>query len=297
MGARIRGAVWLAIAAGALLAAAIGASGAAAAPTTANYVAYDATGNRDEFRWQTADGATDVTVEKGGTVTFSNGNFRPHNVDFGPDAGISCQLAGGVASTEPMPELAERNWSGTCSFPNTGSYRFICDLHPAMLGTVKVEAPSAPSPGPSPGTGGGGTSPGPTGGSAPGSPPVTTTGPSAGTTPGGSAGDQLGLPGRQSGGRVRASVLVQAPLARVIAVVRARRADLGLKRKRGRIEVAQFVRAGVAPGALEFSARLRKGARKALRAKGSLVVRVRVTISADGATDRTWTRTVTLRAR
>jgi hypothetical protein len=126
---------------------------------------------------------------------------------------------------------------------------------------------------------------------------VKTTGPNAGTTPAGSAGDQLGLPGHQTGGRVRASVLVQAPLARVIAVVRARRADLGLKRKSGRIKVAQFVRAGVAPGALEFSARLHKGARKALRAKGSLVVRVRVTVSADGATDRTWTRTVTLRAR
>jgi plastocyanin len=272
--------------------AAIAASSAAAAPTTAAYVAYDATGNRDEFRWQTLDGATDVTIERGGTVTFSNGDFRPHNVDFGIDATVPCQRAGGAVSTDPMPELPERSWTGTCSFPNTGSYRFVCDIHPAMIGRITVEAPPAPSPT----TGGGGTSPGPSGGSVP-VPPPPATGPSTGTTTPGSAADALALTGNQAGNRVRASLLVQAPLARVIAVVRARRADLGQKRKKGRVEVGQVVRAGVAAGQVDLSVRLRKGARQALRRKGTLVVRVRITVSADGATDRTWTRTVTLRKR
>ena len=90
---------------------------------------------------------------------------------------------------------------------------------------------------------------------------------------------------------------MRAPLARVIAVVRARRGTLGLKGKKGRVEVGQVVRAGVAAGQLDLSIRLRKGARQALRRKGALVVRVRVTVSADGATDQSWTRTVTLRAR
>jgi plastocyanin len=295
MSARVRIGVWLAIAGGGL--ALLPTAAVAQAPSTATYVAYDVTNNREEFRWQTVDGATDVTIARGGTVTFTNGANRPHNVAFTESpADPSCQLSTDASpSAPPMPALAIRSWTGTCTFATPGAYRYICILHDAMVGTITVDTAAAPAPQPSPSPGGGTpTPPGPSGG---GTPPPTTTVPGAGTTPVGLAAEALGLAGRQTGSRVRASLLVRASDARVIAVVRARRADLGLKRKKGRVEVAQLVRARVDAGRLDLTVRLRKGARKALRGKGTLVVQVRVTVAADGATERKWTRLVTLRAR
>src|ERR1700754_3259818 len=131
----------------------------------ASYTASDsATANPDTFRWfVSGTTGTDAAITAGGTVTFSSPTsaVRSHNVDFTDAVKPTCQLStGGAPSTAPMPAMPAREWSGTCTFSQPGTYHFVCDLHPAMTGTITVAAapaPSTPPAGttPAPGTPGG----------------------------------------------------------------------------------------------------------------------------------------------
>src|SRR4051812_22395542 len=141
-----RGKIWLAAAAVVAVAAPAFAPAQGSPSSSASYTAVDsAPASRDTYRWYlTGTTQTDVTILAGGTVSFENppSAARAHNVDFTDAVKPKCRLStSDTSSTSAMPPIAGRNWSGTCTFAEPGAYHFVCDLHPAMTGTVTVSAP------------------------------------------------------------------------------------------------------------------------------------------------------------
>jgi hypothetical protein len=281
MNASMRRRACLAVAAGALVAAPGPAQGQT--PTSAAYTTSDsATEPSSTFRWTRTDGGgTDAVIAQGGTVTFTTpaDSARPHNVDFTqvPASAPACVLTRGSGTPGlPMPTLAgARDWSGTCTFADPGGYRYVCRLHPAMAGMITVQAPP---PVPQPGSGPPPPAPGgPT-------PPPAGSGPTPVTA---AAAAQLRLARHQRGTRLRGSLAVRAAGARVEVVVR--------RRGRAGVRVARLVRTNAQPGRLAFALRLSPGARRALRARTALTLRVRIAVTAPGAEATTWVRTVRLR--
>jgi plastocyanin len=72
----------------------------------------------------------DLTVSAGTEVTFTNLDSAPHTVTAGTDA-------------EPMPDLIDSGLlqpgeQFTLVFEEPGEYRYFCDRHPPMEGTVTV---------------------------------------------------------------------------------------------------------------------------------------------------------------
>jgi len=68
-----------------------------------------------------------VTITRGGSVTWSNGNGVAHNVTF--------------AATAGAPANTGNFSSGTVSrtFNTAGGYSYSCTNHPGMTGTVTVQ--------------------------------------------------------------------------------------------------------------------------------------------------------------
>jgi plastocyanin len=240
-------------------------------PSTASYTASDsATASRDTYRWYVNGSTeTDVTILQGGTVSFSNppGAARPHNVDFTGEVKPQCQLStSDTPSTAPMPAAAARAWSGTCTFAQPGAYRFVCDLHPAMAGTITVSATpettavpvptSAPAPAPS----------------VPAQPVIQPR-----------AAIWITVGHHQHGTSVRGSMIVSRPGTRVEIALLSRRVALGLKGKR-RVQVGRTLIAAAPKGELQFSLALNATARRALRVRKTLPVLVRVKASAPTTT-------------
>ena len=94
-----------------------------------------------------------VTIDQGERVTFRNTDAIDHDVfarETGPDGAplFRSELVGAGATT-PV-EGAE--------YLTTGSYAFICSIHPQMEGTINVTSAGTPAtrPGTGPGGGGGG---------------------------------------------------------------------------------------------------------------------------------------------
>jgi plastocyanin len=81
---------------------------------------------------------SEVTVNVGDTVTVSRGagGGFPHNVHY-DDQASGCPASPTTSS-----------WSCPRQFTAAGDYRFHCDLHTSMIGTVHVTSPSAPPPTP-----------------------------------------------------------------------------------------------------------------------------------------------------
>ena len=44
-----------------------------------------------------------------------------------------------------VPGVGQTNWTGSCSFNQAGTYKFVCVVHGYMTGTVNVTGPSAPT--------------------------------------------------------------------------------------------------------------------------------------------------------
>jgi plastocyanin len=102
---------------------------------------------------------TDITIDQGDHVTFNNQDTVDHDVtarDKGSDDKplFGSDLAG-TRESKPV--------KGT-EYLTTGSYAFVCSVHPQMTGTLHVT--SAGTTVPRPGGGGGTGGPGPTGGGA-----------------------------------------------------------------------------------------------------------------------------------
>jgi plastocyanin len=121
-------------------------AGAAAVPvlaagSTPSFTAAD-------YAWTVTGSAksTTVTIDPGGSVGFSYPTGHSfHNADFGNGPRPSgCTQSAGDASgrVPPLPHTPTGiGWSGSCSFATPGVYRFHCDEHPFMTGTVVVQGP------------------------------------------------------------------------------------------------------------------------------------------------------------
>jgi plastocyanin len=109
-----------------------------------------------------------VTITQGDTVVWTNVGMNPHNVRF--DDGFD----------EPMEPQVGR-WTVRRTFNASGEFRYVCEQHSNMRGTVNVNPPPPPGePGPPPGP------PGPPPPSPPGGPPGAPPGtPAPGTPPSG----------------------------------------------------------------------------------------------------------------
>ena len=234
-------------------------------PDTASYTAFDPAGA--VFRWYvTGTTTSEVMIAAHGTVTFNNpaSASRAHNVDFVSDQKPQCKLSTDTAaSTAPMPPTPTGGqWSGTCVFDEPGTYRFVCDnpFHPSMTGTITVAAPPAATP----------TAP-------PQATPSPTPQPTTGAPP--AAATAITVKHHQAGSRVKGSLMVGRTGTRIEIVLLSRRAVLGLP-GRGRVRVGRSVVTAAAAGEMRFSVALNARARRALRARKTLRVLVRVKASA-----------------
>ncbi len=63
------------------------------------------------------------------TLTLKNESTQPHNLSF--EQGITAKTAPSVAAGQ----------SETISFttPGAGTYKFVCSIHPGMVGTLTVQ--------------------------------------------------------------------------------------------------------------------------------------------------------------
>ncbi len=117
---------------------------AAGASASATFTAYD-------YGWTENGkaGSTRAVISPGGTVGFSYPTGRSeHNADFrGGPLPAACRQTAGAAggSAPPLPHVPTgAGWTGTCAFHDAGVYKFHCDLHTFMTGTVVVVAPGSP---------------------------------------------------------------------------------------------------------------------------------------------------------
>jgi plastocyanin len=80
----------------------------------------------------------DVSIEAGDDVTWSNATGVSHNVCVaaaGASSGCAEYRSGDAASSWPSEGFTHR-------FASTGSFRYVCELHPGMTGTITVTAAS-----------------------------------------------------------------------------------------------------------------------------------------------------------
>jgi plastocyanin len=273
--------VWMIIASSALAAVPALALGQTP-PIAASYTPFDSGGGGATFRWYVeGTTSTDTTIAQGTAVTFTTpgGAGPPHNINFPDEPKPTCKLSTNDAgSPPPMPATVARGWTGTCAFDQPGAYRFICDRHPAMTGTITVAASATPTATPV--------------ASVPTPPPTGAIGPAAAPAPARAA-IWVKVDHHQSGARVHGSLVVTTPAARLEITLLSRRVALGMTGRR-RIPVGRSLTSGVPAGARSFSIGLNARARRALRTRGRLSVLVQVQASAPGATPVTRLQAVRL---
>jgi plastocyanin len=233
----------------------------------------------EEHHWQPAQ----ATVAPGGTVTFRNATEVAHGVEWRSALKPSCEQGPGKVPVGSTPAASATKWSGTCSFPQAGSYSFYCTVHgAAMQGTISVE------------TGGGTTVTTSTGAEPP--PGPTTTGTATTTVPQALPGLQaLTLPPRQHGGSVHGAVVVSSAGAgaRLEVDLLARRGALAAGGHGARrVQVGRLVRSSLPAGSVSFTVGLDRRARRALRRHRRLALTVRIRLIPAGGQAVTLTRSV-----
>lgn len=201
-------------------------------------------------------------IAAGGTIAVANPTSVPHGVLWtGGPAKPACT---GV----PLGEETRKNWSGSCTFAQAGTYAFQCPIHEEMRATVRVSA-SAPPPGETPET--------------------PASGPSA---------TGLRLAKAQHGGVVRGSIEILAPGAAgtLSIALLAKRAALFENGGNALAQIGKLVRSQLPVGRIPFRVALGKAGKRALRRDGSLGLRVKIRVkSADGSV-KTFVRGVSVEA-
>lgn len=241
-----------------------------APPSTSSFVAGPG------IKWTAPDGSKTVYVTPGGTVAFSNATTVSHSVVFdtttpsctetAPDAG---------ASVPPLPATPSHPWSGTCTFA-AGTYAFHCGLHgAAMRGTV-IATNQLPTPTTTTGGGGG----------------TTNTQPPPGQIP--PAASSLKLKTSQKGKSVKGSIVIDRASSKLDVRALVTRKTLGLTGS-GRKRVGRFLRNAVGGKKVNFKVSLSAKAKKVLKNKGKLKIRIEITVTPDIGVKFTTKKTVTLK--
>lgn len=205
-----------------------------------------------------------VTVGAGGAVSLRNPTTASHGVEWvGGPAKPECSSGVPVGTSAAA---SGKEWSGTCTFAQAGTYTFYCTVHgPEMTATVTVSA--------------NGTTTAGTTATSTGATPTT-----ASPTAPASGSPLLGAPllrPAQHGGSVHGSLAISQAGAgdRLEVDLLASRGALGSAGHAGRVRVARLVRGSVSAGTLLFVVKLDAAAHRALerRHRLSLVARIELT--------------------
>jgi plastocyanin len=120
-----------------------------ALPTIANSVettptisAYNEPGIYGRHSWM----PSTATVGLGGAVVFKNSySTTNHGLKFtGGTAGAPLPSCSGLPAAAET-ELGATSWEATCTFSKSGTYTFVCTVHPEMTGTITVKVTSTPT--------------------------------------------------------------------------------------------------------------------------------------------------------
>jgi plastocyanin len=85
-----------------------------------------------------------VAVNTGATITVRDMTTVGHGVEWVGGPAIPGCSAGVPVGTTPL--ASGKEWNGTCTFTQAGTYTFYCTVHgPAMTETVTVTTPGAPT--------------------------------------------------------------------------------------------------------------------------------------------------------
>jgi plastocyanin len=227
-----------------------------------------------------------VELGSTGAVTFQNSSGVSHGVVW------SSVPATPTCSGVPVNGSA-KSFTGSCSFSQTGTYRFYCYVHgPSMSGTITVgpagttttTTTTATQPGGTTGTQPGTTPSSPAApGSSP-SPPVALTVLSlARSQRGRSVHGSLEVPGADEGGRLEVDLL-------------ARRASLAGASGSAQVQVGRLVRSSLRAGRLSFSVALRPRARGVLARRRRLALVVKLVLTPPHGSPSSSARNVVLHA-
>jgi plastocyanin len=212
----------------------------------------------EEHRWT----PSQVTVNAGGVVTFSNPTEVKHGVHWiSPPSTPTCDSGVPVGTTEAV---SGTKWSGTCTFTQPGTYTYYCTVHgSAMAGTITVSP-------------GGTTTPTPTTTTTTG----TTTTPTTETPPPSPLVGNPSLRASQRGTSVHGSLdISQAGAGGHLEVdLFAQSASLAKVRHSTRVRVGRFVRGSAPAGRQSFSVKLGAKARRALSRRHRLALVVKITL-------------------
>jgi plastocyanin len=208
-----------------------------------------------------------TAVVAGSVVTFRNQSTTLHGVEWvGGPGKPECSSGVPVGTT---PAASGKEWSGTCSFAQAGTYTFYCTVHgPEMTGTVTVSAAGTTT------TTGTTTTP-------PTTSTPTTTAPPPETPSGGPLVGGPSLRTSQHGGSVKGSLEISQAGAggRLEIDVFAKSAALGGSGRAHRVRVGRLVRGSVSAGRMPFTVALDSKARRSLARKRRLPLSVQITIT------------------
>ena len=230
-----------------------------------------------------------ATIDAGGTVTFSypdGGSF--HNVDFQTDPTTCTQTAGQVlGAVPPLPTspLGE-GWAGVCRFDNVGTYAFVCQAHPNIVGEVIV----VPAGGTTGTTGTTTTSTDTT-------PTDTTTTDTTTTDRTPPPPPRLNIDKRQQGTVLRGTVTTPAGPSRIAVSAFVSNRVLASAKRAKSVRVGSQTKRSTGTGRTSFAVKLNRAARRALKRRGRLAVTLKVVVTPAGGRAVTRTTAVALRAR
>lgn len=204
---------------------------------------------------------TQASVGAGGTVAIRNPTAALHGVEWIGPLKPECTSGVPVGTT---PAASGKEWSGTCTFTQAGTYTFYCTVHgPEMTGTITVSAAGTTT-----------TTTATT--------PTTTGSPAPGES---SSGSPLlrgpSFASSQRGGAVRGSLAISTGGSgeRLEVDVFAKSMALGRGRHPARVRVGRLVRGSVSAGETALLVRLDAAARHALKRHRRLALVVRITLT------------------
>lgn len=224
---------------------------------------------------------SDVHVEPGGAVEFSNPTGVPHGIHWikTPAGAPECAAGVPVGSTE---SASGTKWKGDCTFAAAGTYTYYCTVHgAAMSGTVAVGASTTT----------GTTTTTPTTPSTPGTPTTSTPGVTTVAGPPPAVVSALRLASSRRGSAVGGSVEVASAASGGTLTI-----ELTARLGGRRVAVGRLSRSYVSAGLQKFSIALSPRARRVLRSRHRLALSARIALTPPGGTPSVLTRSLTVRS-